>query len=228
VHAAVDGLLSLSPAAKSGLLQLARAELLAGGAAVGLHSFGLHSGPSAASRDAISVLSARPKRTATFRPVGGEGASDQLALALGQSRVQLGYAMAATSLTPGAAPAHSPKPPPPPAPSAGASPGMGAAAPLGSFEEEESGDRPAPAGAEAGAPPGNGTAAADDGEGAPRDVVLYFGIIDIFTVYDATKRAERMLKAVLSQGRGGAASVSVAPPNAYAARFRAAMAQLFK
>jgi hypothetical protein len=53
------------------------------------------------------------------------------------------------------------------------------------------------------------------------------GIIDIFTVYDATKRAERALKAVLSQGRGGPAAISAAPPGEYAARFRAAMARLF-
>ncbi|KAI8475462.1 MAG: hypothetical protein J3K34DRAFT_456218 [Monoraphidium minutum] len=68
---------------------------------------------------------------------------------------------------------------------------------------------------------------ANNGGGGARDVVLFFGIIDIFTVYNSTKRLERVLKAAAAAGRGGAAAISAAPPRAYAARFQELMRRVF-
>lgn len=50
-------------------------------------------------RSPTLVLARRPKRSATLRPVPfSEGANDELALTMGQSRVQLGMNMAATAI----------------------------------------------------------------------------------------------------------------------------------
>lgn len=173
--------LDLGPEAKAGLLQLARVEMLANGPR--------GHGRRAGRVGAASALSVLPKRSDTLRPLAfADGASDALALSLGQSRVQLGAAMAATALPPG---------------------GEAAAVAAAALEGED---------VEGGLPANMGFA---------RDVVLFFGIIDIFTEYDSMKRLEHAVKAVGSVGRGGAGSVSAVPPGRYSKRFQDFMARVF-
>jgi hypothetical protein len=148
VEERIGTLSSLSAEAKGGLLQLACVEMLSGGA----HGQQQQQQQQAQQRAPSAVVAAQPKRSSTMRPLAlTDGSSDALALSLGQSRVQLGAAMAATALpTDGGGFV-----------SAGASPLAAAGANGGgAFGHEDEGSVPAGA----------------------RDVILFFGIIDIFTV----------------------------------------------
>eukprot|EP00877_Chromochloris_zofingiensis_P010004 jgi/Chrzof1/5257/Cz15g19070.t1 len=82
--------LDLHPQQKQDLLELARLNML--------EAHG-KSKRAKLARSPTLVLARRPKRSATLRPVPfSEGANDELALTMGQSRVQLGMNMAATAI----------------------------------------------------------------------------------------------------------------------------------
>lgn len=67
--------------------------------------------------------------------------------------------------------------------------------------------------------------APDAGEG--RDVVLFFGIIDILTSYNITKRLEVASKALSFLTGTHACDHSAVPPHQYSTRFQEAMRHTF-
>eukprot|EP00237_Pycnococcus_provasolii_P000252 CAMPEP_0119207026 /NCGR_PEP_ID=MMETSP1316-20130426/40686_1 /TAXON_ID=41880 /ORGANISM="Pycnococcus provasolii, Strain RCC2336" /LENGTH=997 /DNA_ID=CAMNT_0007203429 /DNA_START=127 /DNA_END=3120 /DNA_ORIENTATION=+ len=148
-----------------------------------------------------------PEKSRGFRPVAGaEGSSDFLAKASGKSLVTLGQTMAASAL-----------------------PSVVRFAEQGETVEQldvllvngfptKDGDAPIPPGV-----CGSPVVVAEPSLGT-RDVVLYFGIIDILQMYNGTKRIETAFKALMHNRN----TISAVDPKTYSARFQSFLGSLFK